>query len=124
MNPFATFSSHVGRIVTGLAADDGLPAPDLSRIAVEPPREASHGDLAVNAAMVLAKEFRAKPRDLAERIAAKLRGEADVLSVEIAGPGFINVRLAPAAWLRVLESIVGAGKEFGRADLGKGERVN
>jgi arginyl-tRNA synthetase len=124
MNPFATFSSHVGRIVTGLAADDGLPAPDLSRIAVEPPREASHGDLAVNAAMVLAKDFKAKPRDLAERIATKLRGVADVVSVEIAGPGFINVRLAPSAWLKVLESIVGAGKEFGRADLGGKERVN
>src|SRR5690606_24111274 len=116
MNPFATFSSHVSRIVTGLAAGDGLPAPDLSRIVIEPPREASHGDLAVNAAMVLAKEFKAKPRDLAERIAAKLRDEKDVVSVDIAGPGFINVRLTPAAWLRVLGSIIDAGKEFGRAD--------
>ncbi len=124
MNPFATFSSHVARIVTGLAAEDGLAAPDLARIAVEPPRDASHGDLAVNAAMVLAKDFRTKPRDLAERIAAKLRDEADVVAVDIAGPGFINVKLAPAAWLRVLASIVRAGKEFGRADLGKGARVN
>ncbi len=124
MNPFATFTAHVGRIVTGLAAEDGLPAFDLSRIAVEPPREASHGDLAVNAAMVLAKEFKAKPRDLAERIAAKLREEQDVVSVEIAGPGFINVKLAPAAWLKVLESIVLGGKDFGRAGLGKNERVN
>ena len=91
MNPFATFSALVGRIVTGLAAEGGLAAPDLSRIAVEPPRDAGHGDLAVNAAMVLAKDFKAKPRDLAERIAAKLRDEADVVAVDIAGPGFINV---------------------------------
>jgi len=124
MNPFATFSSHVGRIVSGLAADDGLPAPDLARIVVEPPRDATHGDLAVNAAMVLAKDFKARPRDLAERIAAKLRNEADVLSVDIAGPGFINMKLAPSAWLKVLATIVREGKEFGRADLGKSERVN
>jgi arginyl-tRNA synthetase len=124
MNPFAQFAAHVGRIVTGLAAEAGLPVPDLSRIAVEPPRDASHGDLAVNAAMVLAKDFKAKPRDLAENIAAKLREEKDVVAVEIAGPGFINVRLAPAAWLRVLESIIRSGSEFGRADLGRKERVN
>jgi arginyl-tRNA synthetase len=124
MNPFAQFAAHVGRIVTGLATEAGLPVPDLSRIAVEPPRDASHGDLAVNAAMVLAKDFKAKPRDLAENIAAKLREEKDVVTVEIAGPGFINVRLAPAAWLRVLESIIHSGREFGRADLGRKERVN
>lgn len=124
MNPFALFAGHVHAAVTALAAESGLPVPDLSRIAIEPPREESHGDLAVNAAMVLAKDFRAKPRELAERIAAKLKAVPRVRSVEIAGPGFINVTLDPAFWLGVLREIIDAGNEFGRADIGKGERIN
>ena len=124
MNPFARFSDHVSRIVTELAAESGLGAPDLSRLVVEPPREEGHGDLAINAAMVLAKEFKAKPRDLAERIAAELRAVSGVVRVDVAGPGFINVSLDPSAWLNVLNSIVESGNEFGRIDLGKGERVD
>jgi arginyl-tRNA synthetase len=124
MNPFARFTQDVGRIVSGLAAESGVDTPDLSRIAVEPPREEAHGDLAINAAMVLARDFKAKPRDLAEKIAEKLRALRGVVKVEIAGPGFINVGLDPSVWLGVLETIVAAGKEFGRADLGKGEAVN
>lgn len=124
MNPFALFTEHVRDAVTALAAESGVSAPDLSRIVVEPPREESHGDLAINAAMVLAKDFRAKPRDLAEKIAAKIRTLPDVTKVEIAGPGFINVTLVPAAWLRVLSVIIAAGKNFGATDLGKRERVN
>jgi arginyl-tRNA synthetase len=124
MNPFALFTEHVRDAVTALAAESGVSAPDLSRIVVEPPREESHGDLAINAAMVLAKDFRAKPRDLAEKIAAKIRTLPDVTKVEIAGPGFINVTLVPAAWLRVLSVIIAAGKNFGRADAGGRERVN
>ena len=113
MNPFALFTEHVRDAVTALAAESGVSAPDLSRIVVEPPREESHGDLAINAAMVLAKDFRAKPRDLAEKIATKIRTLPDVTKVEIAGPGFINVTLLPAAWLRVLSVIIAAGKKFG-----------
>jgi arginyl-tRNA synthetase len=124
MNPFASFTARVGRIVSGLAAESGVPVPDVSRIVVEPPRDETHGDLAINAAMVLAKDFRAKPRDLAERIAAKLREVSGVIGVEIAGPGFINVRLEATIWLQVLQSVIGEGKEFGRTDLGKAERVN
>ena len=124
MNPFARFTQDVGRIVSGLAAESGVDTPDLSRIAVEPPREEAHGDLAINAAMVLARDFKAKPRDLAEKIAEKLRALQGVVKVEIAGPGFINVSLDPSVWLSVLESIVEAGKDFGRVDLGKGESVN
>jgi arginyl-tRNA synthetase len=124
MNPFASFAVHVGRIVTVLAAESGASALDLSRIVVEPPRDESHGDLAINAAMVLSRDFKAKPRDLAERIAAKLRELPGVLGVEIAGPGFINVRLDAANWLQVLKSIVIEGKEFGRTGLGKAESVN
>jgi arginyl-tRNA synthetase len=124
MNPFASFTDHVRNAATALAAESGVSAPDLSRIVVEPPRDASHGDLAINAAMVLAKDFGAKPRDLAERFAANLRTAPEVTKVEIAGPGFINVTLAPAAWLRVLGGIIAAGKNFGRADAGRRERVN
>ena len=125
MNPFALFTGHVRAAVTALAAEEGVAgSPDLGRIVVEPPREEGHGDLAINAAMVLAKDFKAKPRDLAEKIAAKIRVLPDVTKVEIAGPGFINVTLAPAAWLRVLGAVIGSGRDFGRADVGKGERVN
>jgi arginyl-tRNA synthetase len=124
MNPFARFTQDVGRIVSGLAAESGVETPDLSRIAVEPPREEAHGDLAINAAMVLARDFKAKPRDLAEKIVEKLRALQGVVKVEIAGPGFINLSLDPSVWLSVLESIVEAGRDFGRVDLGRGEQVN
>jgi len=124
MNPFASFTDHVRNAAADLAAESGIGAPDLSRIVVEPPRDESHGDLAINAAMVLAKDFGAKPRDLAEKFAAKLRTLPDVTKVEIAGPGFINVSLAPAAWHRVLGEIISAGKNFGRAQADGRERVN
>ncbi|MEX2128737.1 MAG: arginine--tRNA ligase [Xanthobacteraceae bacterium] len=125
MNPFALFADHVRAAVTALAAEIGVSGTlDLSRIAVEPPREEGHGDLAINAAMVLAKDFKAKPRDLAEKIAKKLAEIPDVKKVEVAGPGFINVTLDPAFWLGVLRAVIDAGSEFGRADLGKGEEVN
>jgi arginyl-tRNA synthetase len=100
---------------------DGL---DLSRIVVEPPREASHGDMATNAAMVLAKEARAKPRDLAERIATKLAGDDLVVGAEVAGPGFINLRLDPAAWREALRAVLRAGTDYGRSRIGGGEKIN
>jgi arginyl-tRNA synthetase len=124
MNAFSHFLSHVHTAVAALAADENLAPPDLSRIVVEPPREEAHGDLAVNAAMVLAKEFKSKPRDLAEKIAAKLRAVPQVERVEVAGPGFINVTLAPAFWLGVLRAILREGRDFGRADLGSAVRAN
>ena len=124
MNPFADFTGHMNRLVSELAAESGIGTPDLARLVVEPPREEGHGDLAINAAMVLAKEFKSKPRDLAERLAEKLRALPDVVRVEIAGPGFINVTLEPSAWLSVLNSIVAEGAQFGRADLGRSELVN
>jgi arginyl-tRNA synthetase len=124
MNPFADFTGHMNRLVSELAAESGMGTPDLSRLVVEPPREEGHGDLAINAAMVLAKEFKSKPRDLAERIAEKLRALPGVVRVEIAGPGFINVTLDPSVWLGVLTSIVEVGKEYGRADIGKSAPVN
>jgi arginyl-tRNA synthetase len=115
MNLFEMFSARVAACVTRLAEAGKLPAGlDLSRIVVEPPRDASHGDLATNAAMALAKPAGMNPRALAEFIAAELRAEKGVTSVEIAGPGFINLRLDPSLWLDVLRAALEQGADFGR----------
>ncbi len=97
---------------------------DVSRIVVEPPRDPTHGDMATNAAMVLAKDAGKKPRELAESIAAKLRSDAKVASVDIAGPGFINLTLKPNVWSDELCLVLEAGRDYGRGDPGKGEKVN
>ena len=125
MNLFALYTGHVRAAVTALAKQEQLArAPDLDRIVVEPPREESRGDLATNAAMVLAKDFGLKPRALAEKIATELAKLPQVENVEVAGPGFINISLADALWLEVLRTAVKSGQDFGRTDLGKGERAN
>ena len=93
---FADMLARVHAICATVAAEDNWPAGiDLSRVVVEPPRDASHGDMATNAAMVLAKEAKAKPRELADKIAERLRADALVASVDVAGPGFINLTLKP-----------------------------
>ncbi|HEX4827460.1 MAG TPA: arginine--tRNA ligase, partial [Xanthobacteraceae bacterium] len=97
---------------------------DQSRIVVEPPRESAHGDMATNAAMVLAKDAGTKPRPLAEAIAAKLRGDDLVAKAEVAGPGFINLTLKPAAWIGALRAVLEAGPDYGRTAVGQGTRVN
>jgi arginyl-tRNA synthetase len=108
-----------------LIADGILPAGiDQSRVVVEPPREAAHGDLATNAAMLLAKDARRKPRELAERIVAKLGGDDLFAKLEVAGPGFINLTLKPTAWIQALRAVLEAGPDAGRNDLGRGVAVN
>ncbi|MGR9496800.1 arginine--tRNA ligase [Rhizobium leguminosarum] len=97
---------------------------DFGRITVEPPRDASHGDVATNAAMVLAKPLGTNPRALADVIIAKLKEDADVADVSVAGPGFINIRLAVGYWQRLLASMIGDGTDYGRSTLGKGKKVN
>ncbi|MGR9211232.1 arginine--tRNA ligase [Rhizobium leguminosarum] len=97
---------------------------DFGRITVEPPRDASHGDVATNAAMVLAKPLGTNPRALADVIIAKLKEDADVADVSVAGPGFINIRLAVGYWQRLLAAMIGAGTDYGRSTLGKGKKVN
>ena len=125
MNVFHLFTEHVRAAVTTLAEAGIFTAPpDLSRIVVEPPREASHGDLATNAAMALAKDAGLKPRDLAEKIAAELGKRPEVTKTEIAGPGFINLTLDPAVWRAALADIVRAGAEYGRSNIGAGKPVN
>ncbi|AHF83733.1 arginyl-tRNA synthetase [Rhizobium leguminosarum bv. trifolii WSM1689] len=97
---------------------------DFGRITVEPPRDASHGDVATNAAMVLAKPLGTNPRALADVIIAKLKEDADVADVSVAGPGFINIRLAVGYWQRLLASMIGVGTDYGRSTLGEGKKVN
>src|SRR5476651_424891 len=89
--PQHLFAKVLDRVRAACAAQLG--SADLSRVVVEPPKDPTHGDMATNAAMVLAKEAKAKPRDLAEKIAERLRADDLVTSVEIAGPGFINLTL-------------------------------
>jgi arginyl-tRNA synthetase len=97
---------------------------DQSRVVVEPPREAAHGDMATNSAMVLAKEAGKKPRELADALAAKLRDDDLVAKVEVAGPGFINLTLKPAAWREALRAVLHAGADYGRSTRGGGAKVN
>src|SRR6201996_1323335 len=112
---FADVLARVHAICAALAKEGNWPEGiDFSRVVVEPPRDASHGDMATNAAMVLAKEAKSKPRDLAEQIAAKLREEALVAKVDIAGPGFINLTLRPNVWAEQLGTILREGAAYGR----------
>jgi len=125
VNPFHYFRTVVLDAIAALAAAGDLPAGlDPAAVTVEPPRDPSHGDLATNAALVLAKAAKASPRDLATGIAARLEGHPAVLAVEIAGPGFINLRLAPSFWHARLADILTAGTHYGDSDLGKGQAVN
>ena len=106
-NIFAAVLDKVRAANNALVADGALPhAIDQSRIVVEPPREAAHGDMATNAAMVLAKDAGKKPRELAEAIAAKLRADDLVARAEVAGPGFINLTLKPSAWIAALRAVL------------------
>src|SRR5579872_4318899 len=100
------------------------PGTDFSRVLVEPPRDAAHGDMATNVAMVLAKDARRKPRELADLFADKLRADDLIAKVEVAGPGFINMSLKPAAWIDKLRAAVKLGGDFGRSDTGQGVPVN
>jgi arginyl-tRNA synthetase len=121
--PINVFADTLQRVhaAAGVAVPEGT---DLSRIQVEPPRDATHGDIATNAAMVLAKDVRQNPRELAQAIAARLRTDATVAKADIAGPGFINLTLKPEVWVQELGRAVTAGGEYGRSDIGGGAKVN
>lgn len=121
----AAFVRHIAAALDALEAAGTLPA-GLSRaaITVEPPRDASHGDLATNAAMVLAKPAKTNPRQLAEALVAELGKLPEVTGAEIAGPGFINLRLAPSAWIDELRAVAALGGDYGRSASGGGATVN
>ncbi|AXA37914.1 arginine--tRNA ligase [Rhizobium leguminosarum] len=125
MNLFTDFEARIKTALEQIdLVRDKRSELDFGRITVEPPRDASHGDVATNAAMVLAKPLGTNPRALADVIIAKLKEDADVADVSVAGPGFINIRLAVGYWQRLLASMIGAGTDYGRSTLGKGKKVN
>src|SRR5687767_14227565 len=125
MNIFALFERRVADALARLAEAGNIPQGlDISRVVVEPPRDPSHGDLATNAAMVLAKEAGTNPRALAESIADDLRQDPRVARAEVAGPGFINLALAGHVFHDVLRAILADGAGFGRTGQGAGKPVN
>ena len=125
MNIFADFNERIIKSIQelGLANETGQEL-NFSRLTVEPPRDSSHGDLATNAAMVLARPLGRNPRQLGTLIADKLRSDADIAAVEVAGPGFINLRLSAAYWQAHLRSVLAAGPDYGRSQIGAGRKVN
>ncbi|SFJ19338.1 arginine--tRNA ligase [Aerobium aerolatum] len=125
MNIFAQFASRIEQAIgtLGLVPQAGGEL-DLTRVAVEPPRDPSHGDLATNAAMVLAKSVGQNPRALAEQLAAALRSDPDVAAVEIAGPGFVNLRLADGFWQARLGDMLEAAENYGHSTVGGNKKVN
>ena len=125
MNIFSEFRSRTVDDISALAAEGIVPGDlDLARVAVDVPRDSAFGDLSTNAAMVLAKPAGMKPRDLAELLVDKLGQAAGVSSAEVAGPGFINIRLDDGVWRRCLADILRVGKSYGDSDIGGGEPVN
>ena len=125
MDIYRELTIVVRALLEDLARAGQIPAGlDLSRIAVEAPRDASHGDLATNAAMVLAKSAGMKPRELADILKPRLVAHAHIASAEVAGPGFINLRLENSFWLDRLRDILRAGTRYGDVQLGRGEPIN
>ncbi len=117
------FAQVLTRVHAVCAAELGTGI-DLSRVVVEPPKDPTHGDMATNAAMVLAREAKTKPRDLAEKIVARLRAEDVIAAVDVAGPGFINLTLKAAVWTDTLRAILRAGNAYGKSAIGAAEKVN
>ncbi len=125
MNLFTHFKGVVTSVLNELTAAGDLPQGlDFSNAGVEPPRDPSHGDITTNAAMALAKPAKANPREIAAKIAVKLADNPDIESIEIAGPGFINMRLSQAFWLKLLLTALEQGTEFGKSNIGQNQAVN
>jgi arginyl-tRNA synthetase len=122
---FDRFTAHVAAALAALEAEGQLPGGiDTSGVSVEPPRDPAHGDLATNAAMVLSKRAGMRPRELATLLAQRLARLDGVESAEVAGPGFINLRLSASVWREELVAILAAGESYGRSTMGAGARVN
>ncbi len=124
MNLFQHFSGLIRQDVGNLADEAGLAPLDVSRVTAEPPRDPAHGDIATNAAMVLAKSFRLPPRALAETLVLRLRQHEDIASADIAGPGFINIRVTPSVWPKVLSAALALGDAYGRSNSANGLKTN
>ena len=125
MNLFADIRTLVLDALAQMQSEGSLPSDlDFANVTVEPPRDALHGDMATNAAMVLAKSAKMKPRDIAEALAAKLVADARIIAADVAGPGFLNMRLDPIIWLSVIPKAIEDGVEFGRSNMGGSKKVN
>ncbi len=125
MNLFADFDTRIKNALETIdIIKEKRSEVDFGRLTVEPPRDQSHGDVATNAAMVLAKPLGTNPRALADLISAALRNDPDVSEVSVAGPGFINIRLSTGYWQRLLASIIEAGTDYGRSTTGTGKKTN
>ncbi len=125
MNLFSEIRALVTGSLEAMMAAGDLPAGlDLAAVTVEPPRDAAHGDMATNAAMVLARPAARKPREIAEALALRLCEDSRIASAEVAGPGFLNMRLAPGVWQGLVRAVLEAGAEYGRSTLGTGVKVN
>ena len=125
MNLFTDLRTLVIDSLNQMVSEGALPAGlDFANVAVEPPRDPAHGDMATNAAMVLAKPARMKPRDIADALAARLAADPRVTVAEVAGPGFLNLRLAPSVWQGLVVKVLEGGTEYGRSQMGEGQRVN
>src|SRR5436190_17044676 len=122
---YAAIGASVAAALAALVKDGALPNDiDQSRVTVEPTREAAHGDMATNAAMVLAKPAKKSPKQLAELVAEKLRADPLVERAEVAGPGFINLVLKPGAWIGSLKQILEQVNDYGRSAIGARENIN
>src|SRR5687768_17102082 len=125
MNPYRHFIGEIEAALKAMQAAGELPPElDFSAITAEPPRDAAHGDIATNAAMVLAKAARKKPRDIAEPLLSRLRANPDVVDGAVAGPGFINLKISDAFWRDRLRDCLKAGIAYGDSPMGKGAKVN
>ena len=125
MNIFAAFRARIETCIRTLIQEGVIgEGTDLSRISVEPPRDPSHGDMATNAAMVLGKFSELPPRDLAGKIADLLSKDVDIASVDIAGPGFINLSLSPSVWQGQIAHVLKAGKAYGNSVIGAEKKIN
>ncbi len=125
MNLFTQIRAAVLDAIAALTAEGTLPQGlDTAAVTVEPPRDPLHGDMATNAAMVLAKPAGRPPRAIAERLAARLAEDPRIAAAEAAGPGFLNLRLAPAVWQGLVGAVLEAGADYGRSEQGAGRRVN
>lgn len=125
MNLFADFDKRIKNALETIdIIKEKRSEVDFGRLTVEPPRDQSHGDVATNAAMVLAKPLGTNPRALADLISAALRNDPDISEVSVAGPGFINIRLSTGYWQRILSSMIEAGTDYGRSTVGAGKKTN
>jgi len=125
MNLFTDIRALVIENLTAMQAEGVLPdGLDFTNVTVEPPRDSAHGDMATNAAMVLAKPAKMKPRDIADALAVRLAADARITVAEVAGPGFLNLRLAADIWQGVIGGVLAEAGDFGRSDMGQGRRVN